>query len=95
MQVLEIGVLQASKGEGFIGNRLRGDIIWNSTIDSLDKAGFPYDRLLDYLPPATEPWVYAPNEWDPTWSADCDFYNETLLYNMKGERVQSYSYKPS
>lgn len=76
---LEVEVLQASKGAGFIGNRLRRDIDWNSTIDSLDKAGFPYDRLPNYLPPAVEPWVYVPNEWEATWSADCDYYNEILL----------------
>ena len=75
-------VLKATKGTGFIGNRLDANVEWNDTMKSLDDAKFPYDQLLDYLPPATEPWIYVAREWDVTWSAACDYHDETLLHNV-------------
>ncbi|KAH7353147.1 hypothetical protein BKA66DRAFT_598170 [Pyrenochaeta sp. MPI-SDFR-AT-0127] len=82
VQVKEVEVLQATNGEGFIGNRLGAYIEWNDTIQSLNNAGFPYDQILEYQPPVTKPWVYATQEWNPIWRAACELHDEDLLQNV-------------
>jgi len=79
VQLSKLEVLQTSKGDSFLGNRLSADVQWNDTMQSLDQAGFPYDQLLDYMPPVTAPWIYTPSEWSPTWRASCQQYDETTL----------------
>ena len=56
---------------GLLANRGLSDIInailqWNTTITSLDRARFPYNQVLDYLPDSDTrfPWVYKPEEWN-------------------------------
>ncbi|KAF2690726.1 hypothetical protein K458DRAFT_482927 [Lentithecium fluviatile CBS 122367] len=83
IHVQKLEVLQTTKGNIFIGNRLDANVEWNDTMQSLDNAGFPYNRLLDYLPPTTEPWTYAADEWNPTWSAACDCHEEVLLHDLQ------------
>ena len=77
-----VEVLQAwASGEDF-GNRNNANVEWNDTMTSLDVAGFPYTQMMDYLPPSSILWTYTASEWDPTWSADCSFEEETLLRDL-------------
>jgi hypothetical protein len=58
--------------------------LWNSTIKSLDQASFPNDQLLDFLPSSDLNWTYVKSEWNPTWTAMCNFTDETVLPNVTG-----------
>ena len=69
---------------GLIANRLQSGIshegvLWNNTWDSLDHAGFPYDRLLDYLPNITSNWKYVPTQWNSSWQMRCEYTEETPI----------------
>ncbi|KAI1413440.1 hypothetical protein F5Y13DRAFT_198756 [Hypoxylon sp. FL1857] len=79
----ELEVLYVVKGDGFSTNRLLANVMWNETIQSLDKADFPTDQLLDYLPSSSVPWIYKAEEWDPTWRMTCSFAPETVLHNVE------------
>ncbi|KAL6252596.1 hypothetical protein RBB50_000315 [Rhinocladiella similis] len=46
-------------------------VMWNATFTSLDRAGFPHDQLLDYVPDSTVDWRYQAEEWNSSWSFDC------------------------
>lgn len=46
-------------------------VAWNDTQTSLDRAKFPLDQLLDYMPDTRHFWVYQPEEWNNTWSMSC------------------------
>lgn len=46
-------------------------VLWNQTFASLDRAGFPYDQLLDYFPDPSYLWLYVPEEWHPKWRMEC------------------------
>jgi hypothetical protein len=78
----EVEVLQAWNAFEAIGNRISANVEWNDTMTSLDAARYPYDRLMDYLPPSALPWTFTPDEWEPTWSADCNFQDETMLQDL-------------
>jgi hypothetical protein len=47
---------------------------WNLTHTSLDRAGFPENQLLDFLPDTSTPWNYKSEEWNSTWSMDCTYH---------------------
>ncbi|KAL2072655.1 hypothetical protein VTL71DRAFT_11998 [Oculimacula yallundae] len=84
-QIRALQVLQTVKQHGSpASNLLQAIVLWNQTIKSLDEAAFPYDQLLDFLPPSTANWTYISSEWDPTWNMDCDFTEETILPNLVG-----------
>jgi hypothetical protein len=77
-----VEVLQAwNSGEDF-GNRNNANVEWNETITSLNAANFPYSQMMDYLPPSSIPWTYTASEWDPIWSAECSFEEETPLEDL-------------
>lgn len=82
VQQRELQVMQTMKGGGGYGNLLYANVLWNDTIQGLDRAGFPTTQLLDYLPPSIEPWTYVANEWDPTWSVACNNTPETVIPNV-------------
>lgn len=44
---------------------------WNATFTSLDRARFPHDQLLDYVPDSTVDWRYRAEEWNSSWSFNC------------------------
>ncbi|KAI0173734.1 hypothetical protein BJ166DRAFT_605284 [Pestalotiopsis sp. NC0098] len=76
-------VLPALKGEGVYGAIIREDVLWNTTGRALNDANFPLDQLLDKLPTSTSvPWVYAEEEWDPTWTIQCNYTNGVSLQNV-------------
>jgi hypothetical protein len=77
-----IEVTHTSKSDSFLGVRINGNVDWNETMRSLDRADFPYNQLLDYLPVTTAPWTYVAREWTPTWKAECVFHNETILHDL-------------
>lgn len=82
MQPSKLEVLQTVKGGGATGNIELANGLWNDTLQSLDQAKFPFNQMLDYLPPSTVTWTYIANEWDPTWSMECSYTPETILHNL-------------
>ena len=62
---------------GLMANQLHGGIsheavLWNDTWTSLDRADFPRNQILDYLPPSTVHWQYLATQWNSSWSMSCD-----------------------
>jgi hypothetical protein len=55
------------------------NVEWNLTHSRLDKAGFPRDRLLDFLPSNAVEWVYREDEWNSSWSFDCHLTPQTSI----------------
>jgi hypothetical protein len=69
---------------GLIANRLQSGIghesvLWNTTWESLDKAGFPDDQLLDFLPNSTAEWQYVDSQWNSSWNLDCELTENTAI----------------
>ena len=58
---------------------LNAPVIWNQTMFSVERAGFPYDQLLDYLPDPLIDWTYNPSEWNSTWAMQCNDTNQTSI----------------
>jgi hypothetical protein len=58
---------------------LNAPVLWNETFTSLDRAGFPYDQLLDYLPDTLIPWVYKAEEWNSSWVMSCKHTDSTRI----------------
>ena len=58
---------------------VEADVEWNQTISSLDKAGFPTDQLLDFLPDSTQDWVYLAEQWNNSWKATCEYTPATSI----------------
>ncbi|KAM0807546.1 hypothetical protein AB5N19_07886 [Seiridium cardinale] len=81
----ELQVFNSVKGGGPLGNLLYADVLWNTTAQNLQHAGFPLNQLLEFLPPSeVSTWTYVPDEWDPTWTLDCNFTEQTMVQNMTG-----------
>ena len=62
---------------GLMANRLQGgisheNVLWKTTLESLDQAEFPHDRLLDYIPNPQAHWKYVPEQWNSSWSLECE-----------------------
>ena len=53
----------------------------DTTIKKLDRASFPTDQLLDFLPDEEQDWVFVPSEWNSTYSTDC-VYTELTPINL-------------
>lgn len=51
----------------------------NETIQRLNKAGFPLDQLLDFVPDNSVDWKYDASQWNSTWSADCELTPDTPI----------------
>jgi hypothetical protein len=47
------------------------NVEWDQIEMSLNRAGFPTNQLLDFLPDTSTHWVYRPEEWNSTWSLTC------------------------
>lgn len=85
VQDKELGVLKAIViNDSSTANILNANVLWNETMDSLDQAKYPYNQMLDYIPPADVPWTYTTKQWDPTWRMECDHTPETILSNVTG-----------
>lgn len=54
-------------------------VMWNLTLTSLDRAGFPLDEVLDYLPDTSTQWLYHPEEWNNSWSLVCRSTDSTAV----------------
>lgn len=52
---------------------------WQDIERSLHQAGFPYDRLLDFLPDVRTNWQYRPQEWTQAWSLNCTYVQRTPI----------------
>lgn len=48
------------------------NVEWDHIQTSLNRAGFPTNQLLDFLPNTSIDWVYRPEEWNSTWSLACE-----------------------
>lgn len=51
----------------------------DNTIAKLDKASFPTNQLLDFLPDSDQDWVYDPSEWNSTFSSSCVYTDSTPI----------------
>lgn len=54
-------------------------VMWNLTVTSLDRAGFPTDQLLDYLPDTDTNWLYRAEEWNNSWALECRSIDPTVV----------------
>ncbi|CEI70861.1 unnamed protein product [Fusarium venenatum] len=57
---------------------------WNSTINRLDAAGFPYTEMLDFLPDNGVDWQYKSSEWNSSWKMSCE-YTPLTEFPVKAE----------
>jgi hypothetical protein len=48
------------------------NVEWDQILTSLNRAGFPTNQLLDFLPNTSIDWIYRPEEWNSTWSLTCE-----------------------
>ena len=63
---------------------LRVRDIWHS----LDRAGFPKDQLLDWLPSMDVDWGFNAGDWaNSTWEAECDYTKHETNLNLTGTGV--------
>lgn len=68
--------------EGQLASRtttcIRDDVVGVQRVwDRLDKADFPKDQLLDWLPDVSVDWEYVEGDWNSTWMASCEYVNAT------------------
>lgn len=54
-------------------------VMWNLTMTSLDRAGFPDDEMPDYLPDPSTHWLYRQEEWNNSWSFTCQSTDATAI----------------
>ena len=50
---------------------LYANVEWNLTYGRLNKADFPLDQLLDYLPDNSVDWIFEPAQWNSSWRLEC------------------------
>lgn len=66
------------------------NVEWNLTQTSLDQAGFPRNQLLDFLPDTATAWVYREEEWNSTWTMNCNHTNVTpITLNVSNDNCTS------
>lgn len=83
-------ILQAVSSSGQYGNLLEEGVLWNETWSALEMANFPFNQLLDKVPASTpDPWIYVEEEWDPTWTMDCNYTDEVILQNVSASNTTS------
>jgi hypothetical protein len=61
---------------------------WNSTINRLHDAGFPYTELLDFLPDNGVDWQYKSSEWNSSWKMSCE-YTPLTEFPIKAKWIRS------
>jgi len=54
-------------------------VTWNLTATSLNRAHFPHDQMLDFVPDTSYDWVYQPQEWNNSWTLDCNHVDQTPI----------------
>lgn len=60
-------------------SRLYANVDWNETYSALEKANFPQDQLLDYMPHTNLTWNFRANEWNNSWTMQCQKTNITPI----------------
>lgn len=65
-------------------NVLSALVQWNSTINRLNDAGFPYTELLDFLPDNGVDWQYKSSQWNSSWKMSCE-YTPLTEFPVKAE----------
>ena len=59
---------------------IRDDVVGVQRIwDRLDKAEFPKNQLLDYLPDLSVDWQYVEKDWNSSWTAECQYVDTTKV----------------
>lgn len=93
--IRRIEVTQLDDVDGYLATTLDADLFdtvqWNITADSLIQANFPTDQLLDFLPNTSVPWVYAADQWNSTWSLDCEMTNATTVPLSIGSNCSTFN----
>lgn len=65
------------------GSLLYADVDYNATLASIQRAKFPMDQLLEYLPDPQTNWNYITEQWNNSWSMDCTFTPVTEIANVR------------
>lgn len=65
------------------GSLLYAEIDTNATLFALQRAQFPADQLLEYLPEQSKNWNYVASEWNSSWSMDCTYTPLTEVPNVR------------
>ncbi|KEF63514.1 uncharacterized protein A1O9_01492 [Exophiala aquamarina CBS 119918] len=68
-------------------------VMWNLTMTSLDRAGFPVDEMLDYLPDPSIHWLYRQEEWNNSWSFTCQSIDATPISLRMSDNCSDYMSK--
>lgn len=68
--------LQASRS---LACDVNNNVRWQEVFTRLDKAAFPRNQLLDYLPDIRTDWVYESDEWNSIYLADCTVTPRTVI----------------
>ncbi len=59
---------------------IRDDVVGVQRIwDRLDKAKYPKNQLLDFLPDLSADWQYVEKDWNSSWTTDCQYTNTTKI----------------
>lgn len=66
---------------------------WTNITRSLEKAKFPRDRLLDFLPDTNVEWAFIPGEWSQTWSIQCNAIHRTPINITGSGKCSSSTYR--
>ena len=53
----------------------------NLTLFNLQRANFPQTQLLEYLPDQSLHWEYDPDQWNGSWTMDCQYNKSTPVPN--------------
>lgn len=64
------------------GNILYAEVDTNRTMQALQDANWPLDRMLEYLPNDNYRWNYVPEQWNSSWSMDCSYNRTTPIPNV-------------
>lgn len=75
--IVRIINVPGSLATNVFNSRAYAAVEWNDTSTSLDRAGFPLDQLLDFMPTTSVAWLYKADEWNSTWAMHCDKVENT------------------
>jgi hypothetical protein len=75
-KIIEIDGFMATVNHSSIASAM---VKWNTTQQNLIKANFPTDQLLDFLPNPEGEWLYEPDQWNSSWSANCTMVQPTRI----------------
>lgn len=58
------------------------DAIINRTFAAIDQSHFPRTQLLEFWPTPGSDWQYNPNQWNGSWTMDCEYEGRTEIPDL-------------